>query len=312
MFETVGPDDVLVTHGAIGANALIYETLVEPGDRVLAVHPTYQQHNSIPKSYGAKVELIPLTPENAFLPDLDLLERLLAPGTKLLALNNPNNPSGSLMNEDFLKRVIELADKAGTYVLCDEVYRGLDDEGCGFTASVADLYDRGVSVGSASKVWSLAGLRLGWIASRAPGLLEEVMTHRDYNTISVGLIDDRLAALALESKDRLLARAHALTRGNRRLLTEWVAGQPLVSWIPPRSGTTALLKLGLPIPSWDFCVALVEKTGVMLCPGSVLGQEGWLRIGYACAADTLVEGLSRLGDFLAESRAGTVGSPEEA
>jgi aspartate/methionine/tyrosine aminotransferase len=300
LYETIQPEDVLVAHGAIGANSLIYETLVEPGDRVVAVFPTYQQHQSIPKCYGAKVDFLSLRPENDFLPDLTEVERLLAPGVKILALNNPNNPSGSLMDLDCLKKIIDIAAVHGTYILCDEVYRGLNDEGDGFTASVADLYQKGVSTGSMSKVYSLAGLRLGWMATKVPGLLEEVMTHRDYNTISVGILDDFFAVVALESGDRILERSQTITRGNRRVLAKWVDSQPLIDWVPPKSGTTALLKLGLPISSWDFCVSLVEKTGVMLCPGSALGLEGWLRVGYGCDPDTLVNGLGILSDYLTE------------
>jgi aspartate/methionine/tyrosine aminotransferase len=300
LYETIQPDDVLVAHGAIGANSLIYETLVDPGDRVVAVFPTYQQHQSIPKCFGAKVDFLTLRPENDFLPDLTEVERLIVPGVKILALNNPNNPSGSLMDLECLKKIIDIASVHGTYILCDEVYRGLNDEGDGFTASVADLYQKGVSTGSMSKVYSLAGLRLGWMATKVPGLLEEVMTHRDYNTISVGILDDFFAVMALESGVKILERSQAITRGNRRVLAKWVDSQPLIDWVPPKSGTTALLKLDLPISSWDFCVSLVEKTGVMLCPGSALGLEGWLRIGYGCDPDTLINGLGILSDYLIE------------
>jgi aspartate/methionine/tyrosine aminotransferase len=204
------------------------------------------------------------------------------------------------MDADFLKRLIEIAAEADCYLLCDEVYRGLNGEGDGFTASVADLYRLGISTGSMSKVYSLAGLRLGWLATKAPDLIEQVVTHRDYNTISVGRIDDYFASLALESVRSVLDRSLKITRDNRRLLAQWVQGEPLISWVEPKAGTTALLKLSLPISSWDFCVRLVEQTGVMLCPGSALGQEGWLRIGYACAASVLTEGLKRLSAFLTQ------------
>ncbi|MDR2444228.1 MAG: aminotransferase [Deltaproteobacteria bacterium] len=301
LYQTIETEHVLITHGAIGANHLVYETLIEPGDIVVAVHPTYQQHRSIPLCFGAEVRLLNLTSENNFLPDLEELESILTPGTKLLALNNPNNPAGSLMDRPLLERIVRIASDCGAYILCDEVYRGLDGAGDGFTVSVVDLYDKAISTGSMSKVYSLAGLRLGWLASRAPGLIEQVVNHRDYNTISVGMIDDYLAALALESRDKVLARSQAITRNNRNLLTSWVNNQPLIHWTPPISGTTALLKYDLDMPSWDLCVKLVEQTGVMLCPGSALGLEGWLRIGYACEAKVLAKGLALFSDFLAKS-----------
>jgi aspartate/methionine/tyrosine aminotransferase len=298
LYRTIGPDQVLAAHGAIGANALVYQALVDPGDHVVAVAPTYQQHHSIPESLGAEVSLLRLAPEEGFLPDPAELSRLVTPRTKLVALNNPNNPAGSLIGEDSLKALLDICARSGAWVLCDEVYRGLDDEGDGFTASAADLYERAISVGSVSKAWSLAGLRLGWLAGRAPGLVAKVMTHRDYNPLSVGVIDDRLAAMALESRQAVLERSHRITRGNRALLAGWVEREPLIGWVPPRSGTTALLRLGLPIPSWNFCVRLVEETGVMLTPGSAMGMEGHLRIGYGCAPSALAKGLGLLTGFL--------------
>jgi aspartate/methionine/tyrosine aminotransferase len=301
LYRTIGPERVLVAHGAIGANALVYQALVEPGDHVIAVDPTYQQHRSIPESLGAAVDLLPLVPEKAYLPDPAELRRLMRPNTRLLALNNPNNPSGSLINQELLEELLGIAAESGAWVLCDEVYRGLDDEGDGFTVSAADLYERAISVGGMSKAYSLAGLRLGWLAGRAPNLVETVMVHRDYNTISVGMIDDLLASMALENVRGILARNHAITRGNRRTLSDWVDREPLIDWIPPSSGTTALLELKTGEPSRDFCVRLVEETGVMLTPGSALGAEGRLRIGYGCAADTLRAGLSKMSEFLRRS-----------
>jgi aspartate/methionine/tyrosine aminotransferase len=185
-------------------------------------------------------------------------------------------------------------------VLCDEVYRGLDQEGGGTTVSMADLYARGISTGSMSKAFSLAGLRLGWMVA-PPSLLHEVSIHRDYNTISVGVVDDYLATLALEHADAVLARSRFITRTNLAQLDRWMATQPHLGWVKPRSGTTALLQLKLPTPSRDFCVALLEETGVMLTPGSVMEMEGWLRMGYANHATVLEEGLTRLGGFLARA-----------
>jgi aspartate/methionine/tyrosine aminotransferase len=304
LYETVPPDGILAAHGAIGANALVYSALVGPGDRVVSAWPAYQQHHSLPACLGADVRLLRLAPERGFLPDLGEAARLIVPGTALVALTNPNNPAGSLMDRQTLSAIIDLADRAGARVLCDEVYRGLDQDGEGLTESAADLGERAISTGSMSKAFSLAGLRLGWLATRDREVLERVMTHRDYNTISVSMIDDRLAALALESADRILARSLLITRVNRRILADWVAAQPLIEWSPPRSGTTALLRLLTGEPTWGFCVRLAETASVMLTPGSAFGMEGWLRIGYACDTAVLAKGLELLGGFLAAGRDG--------
>ena len=297
LYEGQQAENVLVTHGAIGANALLYETLVEPGDRVVSVQPTYQQHYSIPESYGADVRILRLRPEHRFLPDLDELAALATPGTKLIAINNPNNPTGALMDRPMLGAIAAIARRANAWVLCDEVYRGLDQEGSGTTPSMADLYEQGISTGSMSKAFSLAGLRLGWIvAPRA--LLHEVTIHRDYNTISVGMIDDYLATLALEHEDAVLARSRDITRTNLAMLDAWMAREPRLGWVKPRSGTTALLQLPANTPSLDFCIRLLEHTGVMLTPGSVMEMEGWVRIGYANHPRVLAEGLERLSSFV--------------
>lgn len=154
LYSRQGPADVLVTHGAIGANALVHQALVEPGDRVVALVPTYQQHYSIPASIGADVRLLRLREENGFLPDLDELRALVGTHAKLIAFSNPNNPTGSLMDEAMLGQITEIARQSGAYILADEVYRGLNQQGSGTTASIADIYEAGISTGSMSKAFS--------------------------------------------------------------------------------------------------------------------------------------------------------------
>src|SRR5262245_37847172 len=291
------PENVLVCHGTIGANALVHQALVSRGDHVIAVVPTYQQHYSIPESIGAEVELLWLKAEQSYLPDLTALKAMLRPTTKLVAINNPNNPTGALMDRAMLSEIAALARSVGAWVLCDEVYRGTDQSGDGYTASMADLYEKGISTAGMSKAYSLAGLRLGWIVAPKPAL-EAAMIHRDYNTISVGRIDDYLAALALENRDKILARAHRITRDNLAILAKWMDGEKRMRWVKPKSGTTALLKYDLPLSSRDFCLALLEEEGVMLCPGSAMDMEGTVRMGYACGTDVLQQGLARMSRFL--------------
>ena len=297
LYRSVTPAQVLVAHGAIGANALVYQALVEPGDVVVSVQPTYQQHYSIPESLGAEVRILHLRPEQAFQPDLEALAGLIDARTRLVVINNPNNPTGALMPEATLRAVAALADRVGAWVLCDEVYRGLDQHDPGTTASMADVYPKGISTGSMSKAFSLAGLRLGWMAGPAE-VLHAAMIHRDYNTISVGVVDDYLATIALTQADTVLARSRAITRRNLALLREWMATQPQLSWVVPQSGTTALLRLPGGEDSYAFCRQLLAETGVLLTPGQAMAMEGWVRMGYANHTDVLTAGLERLGRFL--------------
>jgi aspartate/methionine/tyrosine aminotransferase len=288
---------VIVTHGAIGANALVYQALVEPGDRVVSVLPTYQQHTSIPESLRAEVRTLRLEEGNGFLPDLDDLRKLVGGRAKLIAFSNPNNPTGSLMDWGMLQDIVSIARAAGAWILGDEVYRGIDQAGDGFTASVADLYERGISTGSMSKVWSLAGLRLGWIVGPSE-LLHSVTTHRDYNTISVGMLDDWFAAMALEAREAILARSRSIVRTNLAVLDRWVNDEPTISYVKPAGGTTALLRYTGTDSSEALCVRLVEAAGVMLTPGSAMDIEGYVRIGYANNRKVLEEGLEKVSGFL--------------
>ncbi|MGW5643587.1 aminotransferase [Saccharopolyspora sp. NPDC003752] len=297
LYAAQSPENVLITHGAIGANALAHATLVDPGDHVVAVVPTYQQHYSIPGSYGARVDHLPLREENGWLPDLDELDSLVTSGTKLIAVNNPNNPTGALIDETGLDRIAKIAERAGAWVLCDEVYRGVDQDGNGFTTSIADLYERGISTGSMSKTFSLAGLRLGWIVGPT-GLLRAVATHRDYTTISVGRLDDLLACVALENKEAILARSRHITRTNLAILDEWVSGRDDVSYVKPASGTTALLRYHAPIGSYEFCTRLLAHAGVMFTPGAAFDIEHTARIGFADDTQTLRSGLHLVGQYL--------------
>lgn len=299
LYSKQSKDNVIITHGAIGANALVYETLVEPGDHVISVAPTYQQHYSIPESYGADVSILKLREENAFLPDLQELKTLVRSNTKVIAINNPNNPTGALMDRTMLEAIVAIARSADAWLLSDEVYRGIDQDGDGFTVSVADLYEKGISTASMSKAFSLAGLRLGWIVAPSE-LIHRVSIHRDYNTISVGMLDDHFACIALENKDKILERNQAITRTNLAYLDQWIAREPKVSYVKPKSGTTALLKIDADLTSRDLCVKLLESQGVMFTPGSALDIEGYVRIGYANNLSVLKEGLEKVSQFLAE------------
>ena len=276
---------------------LVHKTLVSRRDRVISVVPTYQQHYSIPASIGAEVVPLWLREENGFVPDLEELRELAAPGVRLIAINNPNNPTGSLMDRQMLLGIAEVAREHEAWLLCDEVYRGTDQLGDGVSPSIADLYDKGISTASMSKAFSLAGLRLGWVAGPSK-LIEDIIIHRDYDTISVGMIDDHLATMALQNAGKVLARSQAITRRNLAILSDWVDAEPSIRWLKPRSGTTALLKYEGDTPSRELCIELLKETGVMLTPGSALRMEGWLRIGYANATEVLQEGLTRMSSFL--------------
>ena len=203
------------------------------------------------------------------------------------------------MDREFLQEVAGIARSVDAWLLCDEVYRGLNHEGEPFTASVADLYEKGISTGSMSKTFSLAGLRLGWIAG-PKALVEQVSRHREDSTISCGMIDEYLAGIALKHKEAVIARNRAIVTGNLAVLERWLKGQPKLSFVKPRAGTTAFLKMEFDMPSADFCRGLLAEKGVLLVPGSVMDREGYLRIGYANTPEVIAAGLDKMGEYLAE------------
>ena len=300
LYQDLTPEQIIPTHGAAGANHHVFYSLVNPGDRVISVIPTYQQLYSIPASLGAEVKRLPLRPENGFLPDVEELSRLAEGGVKLICLNNPNNPTGALMPEELLKEIVDLARKHGAYILCDEVYRHLTQED-GYCPSIVDLYEKGISISSMSKVFSLAGVRLGWIATKDPAALEECRIHRDYDLISCGMLDEAVAALALKHRDRLLERNRGIVRENLAILDAFLNQESHLSYVKPQAGTTALVFYDLDVPSYDFCKGLYRATGAFVTPGDCFEQPRSMRIGYACEKETLERGLAALRAYLAQA-----------
>ena len=264
---------------------------------MVSILPTYQQLYSIPASFGAKVEVLPLTNEMGYHPDIAALEKLVTPGTKMICINNPNNPTGALMSRKTLEAIAAIAKRVGAYVLCDEVYRSLTQED-EYQTSIVEVYEKGISISSMSKVFSLAGLRLGWIASRAPEVISACLVHRDYDLISCGLFDEALAAVALRHADVLLARNRGIVRENLAILDEWVKNEPHIRYTKPQAGTTALLCYDFDIPSYEFCKRMYEETGAFVTPGDCFEQPKCVRIGYACDKQELKNGLAAFSKFL--------------
>ncbi len=295
--ERIGPQNVLTANGAIGANFLALYALVEPGTSVVCVVPTYQQLYSVPASLGAEVRCLRLREEDGYLPDVEELRRFADESTRLIVLNNPNNPTGALIDEPLLREIVEVARERDAWLFCDEVYRRLEHAPGSTTPSVADLYDKGVSSGSMSKSYSLAGLRTGWVAGPEE-IVERCLDVRDYTTISAGVLDDALAAVALEHLDAVLARSLEIVRGNLALVDEWIAREPRLHYLRPRAGTTALIRYEYELPSVDFCQGMFDLNGAFVMPGIAFGEERSFRLGYACARDVLAGGLAAISAYL--------------
>jgi len=295
--ERITADNVLTANGAIGANFLALYALAEPGASVVSVQPTYQQLFSVPESLGAEVRPLRLRAEDGYLPDVDELRSLTDERTRLIVLNNPNNPTGALIDEPLLREIVEVARERDAWLFCDEVYRGLEHVPGTTTPSVVDLYEKGVSSGSMSKSYSLAGLRTGWVAGPSE-VVRRCLDVRDYTTISAGVLDDALAAEALEHVDAVLERSLAIVRGNLAAVEAWITAEPRLHYVRPRAGTTALVRYEADVPSVDFCQGLFDLNGAFVVPGSAFGEEYAFRLSYACPSDVLEGGLAGVSAYL--------------
>jgi len=301
------PDHILVTTGAIEANFLLFNALLEPGDHVIAPYPAYQQLYSVPRALGCDVDLWPIRPETDFAYDVADLERLLRPDTRLIVVNSPHNPTGTMLSAAEALRVYELAASVGAWLLSDEAYRWLRRPGGEpLTPPFFDLGPRGISVGTVSKPLGLPGLRTGWIA--AP---EEIVARcwgmRDYVTLSPGKLNDALACLALKHRDQIVERNDGIIAANLAAAQAWIdrhAG--LLAWQPPRAGLLALLRYELDLPSLALSNQLAEEYSVMLAPGSAFGYEHHLRLGIGQDPPVFAAALKRVSVCLAALQAAGV------
>ncbi|KAK3987775.1 hypothetical protein QBC44DRAFT_116260 [Cladorrhinum sp. PSN332] len=309
-------DNVIITQGAITANYLLFYSLVGPGDHVVCVYPTYQQLYSVPESLGAEVSLWKLKAENGYVPDVSELEGLVKDNTKMIVINNPNNPTGSTTPKSVLQEIVAFAKQRSIIIFADEVYNPLYHslpEGEAAPPSILAFgYDKAVATGSMSKAYSLAGIRLGWVASRDKSIIEAVAVARDYTSISVSQLDDQVASYALSEPvlGPLLKRNLALAQSNLALVSAFVEKHSSICfWVRPTAGTTALVqfrKKGEVVDDPSFVLDLLEKTKVLFMPASPcfgLGQDfkGYIRLGYVCETEVLKEGLSRLERYVQEN-----------
>ncbi len=295
LYESLPADRVLTVHGGTGANSAVMIELLEPGDNVVAFIPNYQQHYSIPESLGIEVRYLELKEENGYLPDLDELAGLIDKNTKMLTLSNPNNPSGAFIDGEMMKAICDMAAKVGAYVLSDEIYRGLGD---GRMPSVVDVYDRGIATSSTSKVFSMAGTRIGWTVTRDEATYKRLENRRSYDTICCGVFDELLVAIALEQKEKILERNRKIVRENRAVLDRWLATQPRLRCGNRSFGSTAFVKYDFDLSCVDLCTDLFENESVLLCHGDCFEIPKSFRLGYGYVdADVLEEGLAVLGRY---------------
>jgi len=301
LYESGNNENITITHGAINANELVMMTLLEEKDHIISLFPSYQQMYDFPRSLGCDVSLIELDENKKWMPSLEDFQQAIKPETKMICLNSPNNPTGTTIPLELMQDIIKLAKENDCYILCDEIYRGVNTVHFDMMPSFSDYYDKAIVTQSLSKVFSFAGLRLGWIKG-PKDVIDMINYRRDYHIISSGPLDDYLGAVVLENKEQLLKRSQDICLKNKEYLIEWLKQEPLVSCVVPDNGTVCFLKYHLDIPSKEFCEKLQDETGIFFVPGSAFGKEYHLRFGMTQDIDIVKEGLTVFSNWLNQYR----------
>ncbi|MEZ0239509.1 MAG: aminotransferase class I/II-fold pyridoxal phosphate-dependent enzyme [Chloroflexota bacterium] len=286
LYDGLEADDVLVFAGAEEAVFCLFNTSLGPGDHVVVTWPGYQSLYEVARAAGADVSLHALREEDGWALDVERLRRSIRPTTRMVVVNAPHNPTGMLPSQAEWQALATMCAEAGIRLIADEVYRYLEVDPADRLPAGADLGPASVSIGVLSKSFALAGLRIGWLATRDPALLERCTRLKDYTTICSSAPSEILGLIALRARDQVLARSRDIVAANLALLDGFFERRAdALTWVRPRGGSTAFPRL---VPTGAagrsaeaFCSALVEKTGVLLLPSTTFGSgDGHVRLGF--------------------------------
>jgi aspartate/methionine/tyrosine aminotransferase len=302
LYPGAGPENVLVTVGAIEANYDILWGLLSPGDEIVVMLPNYMQIWGLAKNLGLELKTFGLDETKGWAPDLDGLREAVTPKTRLIAVCNPNNPTGYILNESEMEAIIAIAGRAGAWILADEVYAGAERAAEEQTPTFYGKYDKVLAVGSLSKAYGLPGLRIGWAVGPAE-VVDELWARHEYLTLSATMLSNHLAAYALSPavRPRLIQRARGYIRRGYPVLEQWMAAQEgLLSATPPQAAAIAFVKYRLDINSTALAERLREEKKVLIVPGDHFGRDRFLRISYGLPHSYLEPALGRIHDLLRE------------
>jgi aspartate/methionine/tyrosine aminotransferase len=299
MYPGTDRDNVLVTSGSIEANFIAIWSLLQPGDELILMLPNYMQIWGVARAFGIEVKPFYLKENLDWQPDLDELRDLVTSKTKMIAVCNPNNPTGAVLNDYARTEIIRLAEEAGAWLYADEIYIGAELSGKD-TASFYGQYEKVIVACGLSKAYALPGLRIGWLTGPKKEIAE-CWAHRDYTTISTAMLSNRIAALALQSDQRskILKRNRKILNENLSALTEWINSRSgLFNFIPPQAGGMAFVNYNMDINSTDLSTRLREEKSTFVVAGDCFGMDGMIRIGIGSEKDYLMTGLGRFSEWL--------------
>ena len=297
LYEGIKPEQVLVHTGAEEAIFLFMHAVLDAGDHIVVHWPCYQSLFEVARSIGSQVTLWKAREEYGWSLDPDELQQHIRPNTKAVVINTPHNPTGYLMLPEAFHEIAEICRDKGLILFSDEVYRESEYRPEDRLPAACDLGDHTVSLGVMSKTYGLAGLRIGWIATRNSEVYNRIAALKDYTTICNSAPSEFLAELALRHRDKLVARNLAIISDNLALLDQFFGRHShRFEWQRPGAGAIGFPRLiGHDVSK--FCKDLVEKTGVLLLPGTLYDDQGnHFRVGFG--RENFPEALERLEGYL--------------
>ncbi|HET8567415.1 MAG TPA: aminotransferase class I/II-fold pyridoxal phosphate-dependent enzyme [Candidatus Limnocylindria bacterium] len=295
------PDDVLLTTGTSEANFLALATLVEPGDEVIVVMPSYMQVHGIARGLGARVREVWLREERGWALDTQELRDAISDRTRLVCVCQPNNPTAQRLPRQQVIDIARICASRDVWILADEVYRGAERDG-EEAASFSGAAERVIVTGGLSKVYGLPGLRIGWIVGPRDRIMA-AWSLKDYTTIAPATVSEHLAEIALERRADLTKRARFLLNERWPLLEAWaVRHARALHWTPPQAGGVCFFSYTWPIASVELSDRLIREWSTMIVPGAHFSAERHVRIGYGMPSRILDAGLAAIDRLLAELR----------
>lgn len=301
LYDGCTTDNVLVTTGAIEANYNAIRTLLTPGDGIAVMLPNYMQVWGLSKNHGLEMRTFGLDEKTGWGLDTAELDAAVTPDTRMIAVCNPNNPTGHIMTDAEMNAVVAAADRVGAWILADEVYTGAEhDNSDGETPSFYGRYDKVVATGSMSKAYGLPGLRIGWVAGPAE-TVDQIWARHEYTTISATMLSNHLAAIALapDVRPRIINRTHGYIRDGYEVLREWMDGHPgTFDVTPPRAAAIAFVRYHLDINSSELIDRLRREKSVLIVPGDYFGMDRFVRISFGLPRDYLRAALDRIHELV--------------
>jgi len=295
-------ENVLVTCGGSEANFVCTWALIEPANEVVFMNPNYMQIAGLAPAFGASVKPLYLRADRDWAFDPDDLKRVVGPKTRVIAVCNPNNPTGAVLDPESREAIVAVAAKVGAWILADEVYRGAEFDGAE-TATFWGSYERVLCTGGLSKAYGLPGLRTGWVVGPVD-IIERLWGYHDYTSIAPTVLSDALAAIALEPQRRawILKRTRTILNQNYPILKNWLdVHSDRFSHIPPKAGAIAWSSLRRGENSAELAEGLRARKSVLIVPGEQLGLDAHLRFGFGGDPAQLEQALSRFDDYLRET-----------